>query len=291
MKRLLSFSLALILIATLFCPTMMASATTLNGKLTIAGDNIVAKPGDTVSIQLCIKENPGIAWLAITLAFDSKVFELQNVENGSILKDMDRGVNLVWSDDKNSTKTGVLVTLTFKISDKALDGNYEIGIKGRECYNDDFDDVLLSITNTRITVSAEKGARPFSHGSTENGKLATPNHSAYVQAGTFQDKKAIRLLILTRGEAVGNRFTVSFKKADGSIISEVTRTVGSDAEVFTEVRAADTVFIADKDCTIYGIALYEENEKIEFSTVTLTLETTNGEIYAGTLGYREIFGN
>ena len=146
MKRIISFFLALTMLFGVFSLTAFAVPGTLN--LSVA--NVSGAPGSEVEVALNVSTNPGVAWIAVTLDYDKAALELLDVTNGSIIKDMDVGINLIWSADEDSTATGTLATLKFKILASTA-GEYSVKLKGRECYGMEAD-VNLSITNGSITV-------------------------------------------------------------------------------------------------------------------------------------------
>ena len=146
MKRIISFFLALTMLLGLFSLTVLA----VPGTLELSVANVSGAPGSEVEVALNVSTNPGVAWIAVTLDYDKAALELVDVTNGSIIKDMDVGINLNWSADEDSTATGTLATLKFKILASTA-GEYSVKLKGRECYDME-GDVNLSITNGSITV-------------------------------------------------------------------------------------------------------------------------------------------
>ena len=124
-----------------------------DSELKIAVGSAQANAGKTVSVDILVSENPGVAYLSITLSYDKRVLELDSVTNGEIIKDLDKAVNLVWSGDSDSVKTGVLATLNFVVADGAALGSYAIDLIARECYNEDLDDVSVSVTAGFVEVS------------------------------------------------------------------------------------------------------------------------------------------
>ncbi len=122
--------------------------------LKIIPTKATGKRGETVTVSLDIKNNPGYAVLVITV-LQAKGIELVNVENGEDVGNITKGTNLVWDSIDNVTKTGTLVTLTFKITSEADIGNNTIEIKARECVNADYESVDIEIDPIVITVSED----------------------------------------------------------------------------------------------------------------------------------------
>ena len=126
-------------------------------KLTASGQiivhNGVAAPGATVTLTVELKNNPGIAYLAVTPVYDASVLKLVSVENGDIIHDFDHDTNFSWSAAENSTANGVMMRLTFEIADNAAKGDYTVSLKFREAYNYDEQDVGFAVESGLITVS------------------------------------------------------------------------------------------------------------------------------------------
>ena len=136
----------------MFSLIAVAATPAAANSLTITSESKTALAGDTVTVILKVTENPGVAYLRLTLEYDDAL-TLTNAENGTIIKDFDRGVNLMWSADANSTATGTLVTLTFQIAEDAEVGEYPITVKLRECYNDALSDVSATVSNGSVKVT------------------------------------------------------------------------------------------------------------------------------------------
>ena len=110
--------------------------------------------GDTIKVVLNIVENPGFAALLITVP-EIKGFELQEVTNGTIIDTMTLGLNILWDDISDSTETGTLVTLTYKVSDSAPAGENRADIIVRFCNNVDLEEVSVIVDPIVINVSAD----------------------------------------------------------------------------------------------------------------------------------------
>ena len=86
--------------------------------------------GDTVTVMITLKNNPGILNAVLTLNFDSGL-ELVKVEKGEALSDLvltppgvlKNGCNFLWDAmDEEDTSNGVMLQLTFKIPENAVAG-------------------------------------------------------------------------------------------------------------------------------------------------------------------------
>ena len=116
---------------------------------TLTVENKTVKLSDTVQLNVLLQNNPGIAGIVITLSYDTEALGTPTITNGEILSTMQGAVNIVFYNDTDSTANGVLASLSFTPT-KA--GEYEIGVKVRECTNIALDDVEVTAVNGTLTV-------------------------------------------------------------------------------------------------------------------------------------------
>lgn len=96
--------------------------------------DISAKPGDTVSVPITIKNNPGITGLSLVVGYDMNNLKLTDTENGDVFankefsKDIrdDGSCKFTWESDEVNTKDGTIVTLTFIAGENS--GEYDISV-------------------------------------------------------------------------------------------------------------------------------------------------------------------
>jgi len=120
--------------------------------ITLTSEKVFTKNGNTVSVTVSISQNCGFSYLRFTLDYDSSALTLISVRNGEIIKDMDTGANILWSAAADSTATGALVTLTFRVSPYAKEGDYTVDFISRECYNAKGEDVGISFQGSSVTL-------------------------------------------------------------------------------------------------------------------------------------------
>lgn len=159
MKRIIKILATVIFAAMLMaciCPiTFAADADTL----TVTSAEVTGERGETVEVSLVVVENPGFAALRITVE-ETEGFTVTETTNGTVMKTMTSKKNILWDDSKNSTKTGVLVTLKITIDADATAGRNIINVTLRECYNADLKKVNVSIAPIVINVTAPADADP-----------------------------------------------------------------------------------------------------------------------------------
>ncbi len=127
MKKVISILIALVLTFALFCVPASAAGTG-----TLALSNAEGKQGDTVTINVNLNSNPGLTTMRFTVSWGEGL-ELASVSNAGLLSGwttpaptISSPYTLRWADSlstTNSTKTGKIATLTFKIKDNATVGN------------------------------------------------------------------------------------------------------------------------------------------------------------------------
>ncbi len=96
--------------------------------------DISAKPGDTVSVPITIKNNPGITGLSLVVGYDMNNLKLTDTENGDVFankefsKDIrnDGSCKFTWESNEVTTKDGTIVTLTFIAGENS--GEYDISV-------------------------------------------------------------------------------------------------------------------------------------------------------------------
>ncbi len=146
MKKLLKIALCVFAVAAMLCTWLPVSAT---GALDLEVETTEDYRNKDITLTVDVKNNPGVAYLALTLDYSKEYMTLTEVKNGTVIKDFDQGTNLIWTADSNSTATGTLVSLTFKISLRAPvlgDSFQSVNLIVRECYDEDFNDVAVNVT-------------------------------------------------------------------------------------------------------------------------------------------------
>lgn len=163
-KKLISLLIAFVLIITSvpFASLSALAAETENAIVTI--DSVSGKPGDTVDVNVMIKNNPGIFGAIITLTYDDEL-TLEKAVSGEAFE------SLSFSKSKNLTspckfswdasdlmpediKDGTILTLSFKIDDNASPGEKSVNIsyEDGDIIDYDFNLIDFEITNGSVTV-------------------------------------------------------------------------------------------------------------------------------------------
>lgn len=123
--------------------------------------SISAQAGKTVTVDISLKNNPGIVAAKLNVSYDSSVMTLTDAEeadySGVFFGPVGNKPFVIgWSSASTAdiTADGVFARLTFEISGKAAKGEYPITVtlsKG-ETYNVNLEDVDFAVTDGAVTV-------------------------------------------------------------------------------------------------------------------------------------------
>ena len=140
----------LTVMAFIFPVTMVGAADKLEISTSVAEGGV----GDTVDIVFTVDKNPGFAALLINIPTTAG-FEVVEVKNGTVMRQITVGKNILWDSTSNSTATGTLLTVTIRITDAAKAGENKINVRMIECFNADFNAVSVTIKPIVINVIGE----------------------------------------------------------------------------------------------------------------------------------------
>ena len=102
-----------------------------------------SKRGQDVTVQVSVKNNPGILGMTLTISYDDSVMTLESAENGSALdalswtksKELKNGCNFLWDGievENEEVQDGVILQLVFHIAEDAAEGKYPISFTASE---------------------------------------------------------------------------------------------------------------------------------------------------------------
>ena len=181
LKRPLSLFTA---VAMMLTTTFSALPVMAEGVPTFAVSSATANPSDTVDITINIENNPGIAGATITVDFGDAL-SLTGIPNayvggGSLTGPQSypvtKSAKLVWFNFSNISKDGRFATLTFAVSENAMEGTYPIRVEyeADDVSDQDGNNVTFQVSNGSITIGHKLEKT--------NAKVATctePGNSAY----------------------------------------------------------------------------------------------------------------
>ena len=120
-----------------------------------------AAPGSTVTVDISMKNNPGIVGFKFNVSYDKSVLTLQNAESVDVeamfsqnLTDMPFIVS--WENGvKDVALNGEIVRLTFAVKENAADGSYPITVRydADDIYNLKEENIHFAVINGSVDVS------------------------------------------------------------------------------------------------------------------------------------------
>lgn len=129
-----------------------------------------AQPGDEINLTVSISGNPGITSVDFFVDYDTKQFELTAKQNGMLLGGTVNSQTLDktpyycgWINSlqtKNCVDDGVLITLSFKVKEEAVNGKHLISFTKDNitAYNADIKEINFEAVNGYVEVKGGKDA-------------------------------------------------------------------------------------------------------------------------------------
>ncbi len=99
------------------------------------------KPGDTVDVEVYVDKNAGTWAMMFEVCFDNTALKLKDVKNGTVYKDSDftkapltnpdyyRYYAQLDNPEANNENTGLVLTLTFEVTDRATNGYHDVWLR------------------------------------------------------------------------------------------------------------------------------------------------------------------
>ena len=130
---------------------------------TIVVDSATANAGDTVTVNVKVKNNPGIAGAILTIAYDNKL-TLTSATSGETFSSLQftgpgkysNPCNFTWDSESGMvTEDGIILTLQFGVSDTTNAGdklNINCSYRNGDVYDESLNDITLNIVNGQISI-------------------------------------------------------------------------------------------------------------------------------------------
>lgn len=129
--------------------------------------NVKSKPGDEITVDVIVENNPGIVATSINISYDNSKLQLISVTDNGLLGNntfiAGNDINAVpytffWEDAlsrENYTANGAIATLKFKILDDAEIGSTVISITCSDgsTFNSDLDDVAFTLVDGTVDIT------------------------------------------------------------------------------------------------------------------------------------------
>lgn len=116
-----------------------------------------ALPGENaVEVEVCVRNNPGILGMTLSVSFDESALTLIDAENGEAIHDvltltkskvLKSGCKFVWDGQELTNadiKDGTILVLVFNVSETAQSGEYQIVVNGSD--GDIIDNELIPVS-------------------------------------------------------------------------------------------------------------------------------------------------
>lgn len=169
-QRVVSFFLAMVMVALLFPVTETKVAATSSTESIISVDDDKTFAGGYATIGINLKNNPGITSLRISVSYDDNVLKLEEVvynkdmggqaiqpEN---IESAKSPIILYWTDGfADYANDGVFATLTFAVAETATAGTssvISVSYDAEDVYNANEENVTFSVENGTVSVIAQK---------------------------------------------------------------------------------------------------------------------------------------
>ena len=152
-KKLMAYALVLYILLCMVQLPVFGSSTP-----TLSVSNVTARPGRIFEVEINISNNPGIAFLGFDINYDSNAMNLIGVECGDVFPPSAFSPGstnstpysaLMYSYFDNSSN-GRVLTLTFKLTDKALPIEYDITLSNIEAYTITDDHIIFDSVHGTI---------------------------------------------------------------------------------------------------------------------------------------------
>ena len=132
----------------------------------IVGDVKTFPGAKTVQVPVYINSNPGILGMTLGIDYNDKILTLTDASNGDALKDalvmtkaniLKNNCKFTWDGEsitKDNVKDGVMLLLTFDVSEEAAEGEYDIGFyyNSGDIVDGDLMPIDLELRNGTITI-------------------------------------------------------------------------------------------------------------------------------------------
>lgn len=163
MKKYLAIVLSFFMIISIGPKELLAADTQAGSTPTISVESKNVKPGETVDINVSIKDNPGILGATLKLSYDDGL-TLVDAKNGEAFSyltmtkpgKMTSTCRFGWDGQeckKEDVKDGVILTLTFKVAEGIAAGkklNISISADGENIYNNDLQKINVKTADGGI---------------------------------------------------------------------------------------------------------------------------------------------
>lgn len=149
MKRLSLVALCLLIIISLSMQISVSAGG--SSSFDVYGETAECYPGSDVTVDVCIRNNPGIMYLELSPVYPSEL-GTPSIKNGNIFTQFESGKQFLWLSENDVSTDGKLVSLTFSIDENNEPGDYVLNFVFRAAYKSNESSVMCSVYPITIHV-------------------------------------------------------------------------------------------------------------------------------------------
>ena len=205
MQKLIAF---ILIMTSICCCSFAAAASEIP---TISVSDISADAGDTVDVEVSLKENPGIITLSLLVKYDESVLKLTKVTDTGLFpgkthsSDYKQPYTLYWDNGsvaENITVEGKIATLTFEIAENAVSKDYkvEISCDSEDTINYGLNYVDFAVEGGVITVNGKNAEEGGDNSGSDDGSGDNSGNTGSGGGSSSSSKKTITILNYKKGE-------------------------------------------------------------------------------------------
>lgn len=277
------------LMGTLLFITIMilSSRTVLADTAAFKFSDGVAKPGDLVTIDLSLVNNPGIASFTFELIYDESIMEWVGIKEGNLdgIWDTEIGRSITWVSADNYMGNKDILSVTFKIKDDAASGETEISLSydADDVFNENEENVFFSVIPGHIDIKGGGAEQPNTEKA--EGKPITANGDSNIR----QDLEVIPSVEGNKentNDGIIEHETSDSEEQIGGDSALVIPSGQADGSSLTEMNA-DEDYSTEESTTKKGVDDLDENGNIAESkgndTETVNKKTKDEELSNNTI--------
>ena len=160
MKKIVSVLLSIILIISI--SSIAGNAQEVIPCFEVVGGS--AEVGETVDVNIKVKNNPGITSLQVKVEYSNKDLELVGFDDKELFGNpvthselSNNPMIISWFDNNSTNKTnsGILVTLRFRIKENAEPSNITLTYDADNVFNINFDNVYFQVVNGTVDIKTD----------------------------------------------------------------------------------------------------------------------------------------
>lgn len=302
MKRVLALLLTLVMLLSVM-PTGVLGAGSDTAGVVVAADSVSGKPGDTVTVDLTLKENPGIISLRLKVKYDETVLTLTEKSVVNMFQNVTPSKNITdipyvlifdsSTSEANVTATGKLATLTFKINENAeADQIANIEVLVDNVFDFDGAKISASAENGAVSVSEHEWGTPSYQWAADYSTCTGTVSCTCCSSSATKTETVNSTNVHTDADCENAEETVYTAAFIQSPFTTQTKTVTGQAKLGHQWSAVDYKWAEDHSTCTASRSCGRNSAHNQTETVTAKVTTNAASCYAtGTKTYTADFDN